>query len=259
MKLLKKYYIVFFIFLILLFVGLFAGYKLFIAKPTYIYVKIKVGQGFWWANTKDPSMWYINAINRGDISYDTLGNPEVEIINKRTYFWLGNYQNVQDDQYDTFLIVKMRVSENKRTGLYNFNRSVISVGTPIELQFPKANITGTVIAVSKNFPKENLIEKTVYLEKRDAYPWEYDAIKIHDSVSDGKNTIFKILDKSMTETPNLLSDPNKGYITIKARMKMKKVNNIYVLGEEKIIEPGRTFNLSLSTFVLDGFTISKIE
>lgn len=257
----KKYYIIISVICILLLIGIFAGYKIFIQKPTYIYIKIKVNQGLWWAITEKPPFWYMRAIQKGDTAYDFSGNSEAQILNKKAYLWS------KSDLYDIYLILKLKV--NKQAASYVYNRSVVSVGAPLEVQFPKETVSGTVIALSEYMFHEPLVEKTIYLEKRNAYPWEYDAVKIGDIVSDGNNAVFSVLDKSMIETTNLTTDAygnntantseTKGYIRIKAKAKLKKISNSYILGEEKIIIPGRSLDLSLSSFSLKDFVVSKIE
>lgn len=260
---LKAYYIIFSVLCILLLIGIIAGYKIFLQKPTYIYTKIKVGQPIWWAVSTKPSIWYMNAMNKGDISYDFLGRSEAEILDKNVYLWSGT------EEYDIYLTVKMKVNKNNPYEPFIFNRSVISVGSPIEIQFLKENIKGTIIAVSDHFFKDRFIEKFVYLEKRDAYPSEYAAINIGDFVTDGDQTVFSILNKDITETTNFTSNSygnsnintveNRGYITIKAKVKLKQIANKYVLGEEKIVEAGRILDLSLGNYVLKDFFVSKIE
>ena len=258
----KKYFIFISVLFIILFVGIVAGYKLFFQKPTYLYIKVKVGQPLWWAISANPSIWYMHAMNKGDTSYDFFGQSEAQIIDKKTYLWSAN------DQYDIYLTMKIKVTENKRTKSYSFNRSTISVGAPIEFQFPRENVKGTVIEMNENKFKEILVEKTIYLEKPNAYLWEYEAIKPR-GVSDGEKTVFTLLDKHIEETTQLTSDSignvmlnntkTQGKVILKAKVKVRESNGVYVLGEDKIIEPGRPFDISLGDYVLKDFTISKIE
>lgn len=258
--LLKKYSIVFSILFILFFVGLIVGYKLLLQKPNYIYAKIKVGQGLWWATTAKPSIWYMQAINKGDTAFDTLGRVRAKILDKRFYL------SSDKDEYDIYLTVKIQVSGNANTSMYSFNREVLSVGAPIEIQFPKENITGTVLAIQPIPFTDKLSEKTVYLSKRYAYPWEYNAIETNSILSDGQNDIVTILDKNMQETTYRGIDTygnnetdTRGYITLKTKMKLKRIGTAYILGEDKIVKPGRPLNLSLSSFTLREFIVSKIE
>lgn len=259
-SLVKKYYILIFILLILLFIGSIAGYRLFFQQQTYVYVKIKVSQGLWWAVTAKPSIWYVESIYKGDSSYDMFGNKKIEIVDKKIFL------SAEKNEYDIFLTLRMLVNGNKNTQTYTFNRDVLAVGTPLEIQFPKENITGTIIAVQNTPFTNHMIEKTVYLYKRYAYPWEYDAIHRGSSLFDGQKNIVTVLDKSMQETTSTTFDfygnstvENRAYITIKAKMKVKQVGTMYVLGEEILLQPGRIVNISLSDFALQNYIVGKIE
>ena len=75
----KRNYIVTVIVLCVLFVGVMSVYKLFIAKPTYVYVKVKVGQGLWWANTSRPNAWFVEAIKQAKVEVDLTGQPIAQI------------------------------------------------------------------------------------------------------------------------------------------------------------------------------------
>lgn len=257
----KNYFITFF-FAIILFVGFFAFYKIVFSKPTYVYAKVKIGQGLWWANTGKPSIWYLEAIKEGDLAKDILGSTQAKILEKRYYRWFGS------DSFDIYLKIVLKTNYNKRTGEYTFNRSTISVGSPIYIQFPRINLTGMITDLSPKPFRDEYVDRIVYITKRYAFPWEFEAIKIGDSVSDGKNKIFEVLDKSMIETSNLASDvygnsssatsEAKGYITVKVKFKLRNINNQWILGEDQIITPGHVLNISTPSFVFDNYSVSQI-
>src|SRR3989338_8348156 len=79
------------------FVVLVSAYKLFFVKPTFVYAKVKVGQGLWWASTQKPSLWFVKNIKKGDIQTDLLGEPTAEILSVRYY------PTVFPNQYDVYL------------------------------------------------------------------------------------------------------------------------------------------------------------
>src|SRR3989344_3679749 len=81
----KQNYFVTVIVLCVLFVGVVAVYKLFIAKPTYVYVKVKVGQGLWWANTQRPNTWFVEAIKQAKEEVDLTNRPVAKILGVRYY------------------------------------------------------------------------------------------------------------------------------------------------------------------------------
>lgn len=248
---------------IIIFVILVVIYKIIFSKQTYIYAKIKVGQGFWWASTAKPAVWYVDSIKEGDTAKDFLGRAEATVIEKRYYHFYTS------DSFDIYLTLKLKVSYNKNSNSYKFNRSDLTVSSPIDIQFPKTDITGTVIALSSQPPQEKLHDKILYLTKRNAYPWEFDAIHIGDNYFDGKDNILEIIDKSALGTQTLTSDsfgnatPNltehSKYITVKVKAKLKRSHGQWVLGEDQLIIPGKNFNLSTPDFVFDNYTVSKIE
>lgn len=245
------------------FVGLVAVVKITFTKTADVYVKIKLGQGMWWATTAKPPVWYVDSISVKDTGKDLLGKTQAVILEKRYFRWYLN------DQFDVYLTMKLSASYSKKKDEYTYDHSVISVGAPIEVQLTKSNITGTVMAISKTPFKDKYVEKIIYLTKRNAFPWEYDAIKVGDVYFDGKETIFSIMEKSEDETSNLIVDdygngsqgvtePRK-YITVKAWIKLKQVNGQLILGEEQVITPGKNFLLATQNYQYDNYVVSKIE
>ena len=245
------------------FVGVVSVYKLFLTKPTYVYAKVKVSQGLWWAATQKPSIWFLKAIKKGDAETDLVGKLVAEILSVRYYPWYGS------DQFDVYLTLKLKVSKNKKTGKYNFKRSTIGVASPIDLEFPSVQFSGTIIDLSEKPFKDAYIEKTITLTKKNAYPWEYDAIQIRDSYSDGGETVFTIFDKTATETRSLTEDAygnypvlnpeQKKYIIVKAKIKLRQVEDQLFFGPEQKIILGKTLNISTNNFTFNDYTISKVE
>lgn len=245
------------------FVGVVSVYKLFIVKPTYVYVKVKMGQGLWWASTQKPSMWFIQAIKQAKEEKDLAGKP-VATIEKVVYYpWYGG------SQYDVYVNLKLRVSKVGNAGKYNFNRSTIGVGAPIDFEFDAVQFSGTIIQLSTQPIKDTYVEKTVVLTKKGAYPWEYDAIQIGAAINNGETNIFNVADKQAVDTYSLAGDQlgnylasnseNRKYITVKITMRGRVENGQFVFGEEQIISAGRVISFSTPSFVFNDFTIAGIE
>lgn len=245
-----KNYLILLFFAIILFVGLISLKKIFYSKSIYVYAKIKVGQGLWWATTAKPSIWFVNSIKKGETQYDLIGNPLATILDVRYYpYW--QIIQLANNQFDIYLTVKLKVGGNKKTKTYIFNRATIGVGAPIDLEFPSTQITGTVIDLQNELPKNDYTEKTILLIKKEPAPWEYDSIKINDSYYDGTDTVFKILDKQVDEM-------NKNII-VRASIKVRQVNSQLIFGEEQLIKTGSKLNITTSNFTFDGFYIGKIN
>ncbi len=248
----------------ILFVGFISVFKLFFTKPTYVYARVKVGQGLWWASTQQLNIWFVKAIKPGEVERDLLGEPSAEIIDSRYYPWTSS-----TNQYIVYVTLKLKASVNKRTKEYSFNRSTIGVGSPIDLEFPTVQFSGTIVDLSQVPFADSYIEKTITLTKKSAYPWEYDAIKIGDSYFDGQDTVFQIIDKQAVDTASLTHDtfgnftaqtsvPQK-YITITAKIKVRDENGQLMFGEEQLLTPGKTLVVTTSNFSSQDYAIGSIK
>jgi len=244
------------------FVAVVSVSKLFFTKPTYVYAKVKVSQGLWWAATQKPSIWFLKAIKKGDAETDLVGKPVAEILSVRYYPWYGS------DQFDVYLTLKLKVSKNKKTGKYNFKRSTIGVASPIDLEFPSVQFSGTIIDINDRPFKDVYIEKTIYLVKKWAFPWEGEVNNVGETYFDGEELVFTILDKQVTEAQDVyntsgiyysVESERKKYITIKAKIKARVVNNQLFFGPEQKITLGKTLNISTNNFTFNDYTVSKVE
>ena len=254
-------FIIFFAVIILVcFVALI---KIIRKQPIYIYTKVKVGQGLWWTATNKPSIWYVKGIKKGEIERDLTGKPLAEIVDV-TY-----YPSRQENQYDTYLIVKIAVSGSQKTNKYSFKRSAIGVSSPIDFEFPSSPVTGTIIAISNQPFIDQSVEKIIYLTKKLAYPWEYDAIKVGDVYSNGQKQVLEIMDKTSSDTTIISSDlfgnsnasitDVRKYLVVKIRIKLKEVDRQLIYGEEQVINVGKIIYLTTENFAFSDFVIGKIE
>lgn len=245
------------------FVGLVSFYKLFISKPTFVYVRVKMGQGLWWASTQKPSLWFIKNIKKGDVQTGLTGKPIVKILSVRYY------PTYNSNQYDVYLTMKLQVSGNKKTGKYNFNRSSIGVGAPVDFEFPASQFSGTIVDMTSLPIKDKYIEKTVYLTKPYAYTWEYDGIKIGDKFFDGEENVIEILDKSAEET-SVSFLPNRSIISssltqirnnilIKIKIKGKIADDKFVFGNDQVVALGKYIYLSTDNFNFTDYIVAGMD
>jgi len=245
------------------FVGLVSFYKLFISKPTFVYVRVKMGQGLWWASTQKPSLWFVKNIKKGDVQTDLLGKPIAEILSVRYYpTYLAN-------QYDVYLTMKLQVSGNKKTGKYNFNRSSIGVGAPVDFEFPSSQFSGTIVDLTSLPIKDKYIDKVVYLSKPFAYVWEYDGIKIGDKFFDGEENVIEVLDKSAGETMSLSSSyksiidqsfsQTRRDVMVKVKIKGKIADDKFVFGNDQVVALGKYIYLSTDNFNFTDYIVAGVE
>lgn len=237
-----------------------------------VYVKIKVSQGLWWASTQKPGAWFADSIQKGDEEYGLLGTPQARILDVRFYeVYEARYYESRGNIY---LTTEILAGYNKRTKKYSFKRSNLVVGSPIEIETPKALISGTVLALSESPFEEKYVEKTITLFKNNAFPWEYDAINVGDKYFDGEDAVFVITNKYLSGTSysvtggvlgNITSE--SGYptyfsskkISVTAKIKVKETPGGLLYGEEKILKPGDIFPFTTQNFQFQDFYIQSIK
>jgi len=262
--------------LILMFVGVtiivatVLIYKFFNTKPTYIYAKVKVGQGLWWATTQKPDYWFIKSIKKGEKEVDLVGRPLAEIVN------YSYYPVLTEDSYprlDIFITVRLKTTFDSKNNHHIFKRDVVSVGSPIEFQFPSVNITGTVIDFGEKETKIEYVEKTVYLYNFNAYqkdfPYIYENIKVGEQYYNGREVILKVEDKELLKSVRLPSDiwgriyeqenDTIQHILVKAKIKLIQSGKQLIYAEERPIKVGVKAPFITESFSFEDFWIVRIE
>jgi len=263
MKYFHPHYLLYVFFALIFFVVAVSLYKTFFKKDKYIYAKVKVGQGLWWVSTPKPPIWFVKALKKGDVERDLVGKPVAQLLSVRYYPWISN-----TSQYDIYLTLKLKVSENKKTGQYSFNRSTIGIGSPIDLEFPNSQLSGTITQLQKDPFQIRPVFKTVTLEKKWAFPWEYEAIQAGDSYFDGEDKVFEIVDKKQENVYDVYSSIGNNYpiesdlrkhITLRAKIQLSQADNQLIFGEEQIIKPGKPITIATSNFIFQDYLIEAIE
>lgn len=260
----NKFYLFLIIIFCLVFVGTISIYKVFFIKNTYIYAKIKVGQGLWWASTAKPTSWYVSSLKKGLVEKNLFGQSIAEVLSA-TYYSTPNSTN----QYDVYLVLKLKVNGQDKAGKYNFNRSSISIASPIDLEFPKVQVSGTIIDVKQNLTPEKYVEKIITLTKKNALPWEFEAIKIGDKYYNGEENIFEIINKKEVDTISLSPDSFgnyttsntelRKYIIVTAKIKVKTQVNQFIFGEDRPVVPGKILEIQTPNIFLGDYIVGLVE
>lgn len=268
----RKNYLLSTIILIIVSVGLVAVMRTVLAKPTYVYVRVKLGQGYWWATTAGPNIWYSSSIKKGDIANDSLKRAIATVIEVRRYP-VSTINSFGGMQYDTYAILKLKSKYNKNTGLYSFNRNNISIGSPIEIQFPQADITGTVIEISKLPIKDKYVDKIIYLVNQSGYdkafPYRYDNLQIGDKYFDGEDIVLEILDKKLEKNIWSVANNLNGQIYERdiettqnivaiVKVKVRKTSDGYFYGIENKLLPNLYIPFATNNYFFEGFLARKI-
>jgi hypothetical protein len=261
-RFLRKNYFLSIFFLCIGFVGIVILWRFFTSKPHYVYAKVKVSQGLWWASTQKPSLWYAQAIKKGDVEGSLTGEPDAEIVEVHYYPWYAS------DQFDVYLTVKMDVAKNEKKGTYTFKRSPLAVSSPVDFEFSGAQVSGTVVGLSEEPFANDYQEKIITLTKKSAYPWEFDAIEIGATYFDGEENMFEVLSKNSEDSTNLTSDSRGNfpgfsesmkYITVRAKVKVKSVGGELLFGEEQVVKKGKSFNISTPGFTFEDYKVGEIK
>lgn len=260
-------------FIILTFLGIttltliFSTFKLFTSQSTDLYVKIKMSQGLWWSSTTKPSYWYTQAFKVGDQALDLLGKP-IATIENLTYYSAGKELN--PDQYNIYFDIKLSTKFSRKNNSYQYDRGQLAIGVPISIDFPQAQLTGTVIEITQNPLSTDLVEKNVILFKIKSSPWEFDSLIIGDKYFNGNENVFELTDKSLGNNYYYYLDPldkllyyelpspNIVNLTITAKIKFKELNGQYFFGEDQLAAPGNSLSIITPNFDYSNFTITKI-
>lgn len=262
----KKNYFLTAVICIMGFIFLVILVKFITSKDDTVYIKVKVSQGYWWASTLKPSYWLAESLQKGDSELDLSGKPIAEIVEVRRY--PVGYSSNGSDQYDVYLMVRLQAHLNKKTGVYSFKRSTISVGSPIDFEFGRVTLSGTIMELSKKPIHDTYIEKVVTLQKLEAEPWEFEAIQKGATYFDGEETVVEVIDVSKENSYAVYTNFGNNYpiflkppvnITATVRMKLIQKGNNLIFRNEIPLILGKEINMSLDTFIFDKFIISSIQ
>ena len=58
------------------FVGIISFYKLFVKKENFVYARVKMSQGLWWASTQRPPSWLAFSLRPGMVEKE-IGRAHV--------------------------------------------------------------------------------------------------------------------------------------------------------------------------------------
>lgn len=241
-------------FLIIAFVGIITILKVFYQRPVYVYAKVKVGQGSWWAVTAKPPVWIVNSLSKNQVVYDTVGRPNAQVIAIKKY-------PLSNNSFDMYLTLKLKVSYNKKTSSYTFNRSPLSIASPIELTFSNASITGTVIDIAAEPFQDQYVTKTVTLENREGFinnsPVISEDINPGDTYSDGTQIVMTVLSNESEISSQTIGSIRNRKIKLKVVLQ-KKSDGLYY-GEEYKIANNSTSVFATNNYFFSGFTVTSIE
>jgi len=239
------------------FVGVVSVYRLFVKKPHFVYAKVKISQGLWWASSQKPPVWFLNVLKKGDEERDFAGEATSRILNVRYYPYYAS------SQYDIYLDLKLKVSSELKSGNVNFARSPLAVGTAVDFTFPQTEFSATVIEISATPFTNKRVWKTVTLVKNNAQPWEAAALKVGDTYFDGTEKVLEILNVQTQNTLNpevypAYIDPLQ-IVTVTAKIKGQLRGADFLFGEEQIVRAGQPFIAATQSYYFADFKVAAIQ
>lgn len=232
-----------------------------------VYLTLKLSQGFWWTITAQPQKWYLNSIKPGTTQYNFLGQPTAKITKVEYY---PSSKNGRYVGYETFVHLKLNSKFNSKNKIYYFQRNKLLVGSPLEIEFPSLSLSGTIISLTPdNPPTPHYVTKKITLTKKFSYPWECQAIKVGDTMSDGNQTIFQVTHKSCSPTQAITPDVwgnitantllPLSYITIQAKIVVEQVNNQFIFAKEYPLTTNTTLPIITPNYNYSDAIVSSIE
>jgi hypothetical protein len=165
-------------------------YEIYFDKPQYVVVRIKGSPGNWWWVTPRPPDWLANSIKIGDKEYNAMNRPTADVIGLNVYDAGGTTK-------DVYVTARIEAKFNKRTQKYTYKGEPVQIGGPISLNLNRTFFPGMVVEIygDKN-PKVPYVDKIIKIRYFGKWPWEYDAFKIGDKMTDGQgDVIAEIIDK----------------------------------------------------------------
>jgi len=239
-------------------------YQVYVQKPTYVTVRIKGSPGNWWWVTPRPPDWLANAVKMGDKEYNAANKAIAEVKSVDIYDAGGSTK-------DIYVTASLDVRYNAQTKKYRYKGEPLEIGGPISLSLGSTFFPGMVVGIegADQEPKK-YTDIVVQIRYRDRWPYEYDAIKIGETITSGdKNIIAEIVSKerrpSEREVETLSGQVIKGFspvlddFYVKLKLRVTSVDDQHVYREEQYVKVGNQLWLLFPSYNISGAYITSIE
>jgi len=172
---------------------------------------------------------------------------------------------------DVYVTTKLDVRYNAQTKKYRYKGEPLEIGGPISLSLGSTFFPGMVVGIyGKGSEQKKYTDITVQVKYRDRWPYEFDAIKVNESIVDGdKNMIAQIVSKerspALREIETLSGHVVKGYspilddfyVTLKLRVETR--DDQFVYREEQYVKIGNQLWILFPHYNRSGAYITAIE
>ena len=209
-KLFKKISIFDILLTVLIVIAAFGAYSLLIRKPSYITIRVKIGDGV--------QAWYLNYLKKGLVQKDTLGRNSVEITNVF-------YYPKSPDSNVVYVDVKLQAVYSNSSKEYTFKGRPVEIGNYIRMNPGSVLIEGTITGIQgvedKRETKHFIVDTQTFgtdlaiPNTTGVYDYLAKSINVGDEVkdSDGK-VIIKVLNKTVTDAKRVVVDSaGRSYLT----------------------------------------------
>lgn len=143
--------------------------------------------------------WLSESIKIGDFDTSLLGGTHAEVIDKEIYELPNFGQTV-------YLTIKVNAVKD-RSGILLYRNKPLAVGSVIDLNLSKSQVSGLVTQVSNSLPKNDKTKLRVLIKGKAADDQVFDIIKVGDKAINNKGEIFaEVVDKKQLPSKSLVLD-----------------------------------------------------
>lgn len=251
---LKRLTIVDYLIVFALFLLLITSYKFFNPKEKWINITV----------TNDGLPYYLAySLKKGDFERAPSGKKIAEIQKITIYDMEGIARKI-------YINTKVLVTVNSKSGELEYKNKVITLNSPIELAFNSGTIRGQIVEFENLTTEQALETKILTLKLYHQWPWFAEKIKLGTGESDNKqNKIIEIISKEVkpdeittttdTGETRLTTDPGKVEITLKIKIKAKKIQNQLLIRERDRIFIGQQMSFNTEGARIENAFITDIE
>lgn len=175
----------------------FGFFFFFYRKAEHVNIRVKVtDQDVLYAKTQ-PTTWYANRFEVGDVEKDTLGRVISEIVGVERF-------NVTSNLKAVYLDLKVRATYDTRTKLYSARGKPLVFGTPVRFNFSTITFDGIVTEFpnseyQKNLRVENMkvvvLQRGIWPDRGSVEPTTIQSVKKGDKIYNSRGEILaEVLD-----------------------------------------------------------------
>lgn len=202
----------------------------------------------------------------GDIEKNPSGKKTAEITTLEVY----DTPTTPTSNKDVFLTINLLTQVNPRSGELEYKNKIIKVGLPVELNFNVGKVNGIISSLGDSRQKETTVTKILTLKLYDEWPWFAEGLKVGEGeVDENGQKIAEIIGKEshpaemtvVTENGDTLlrTNPRKVDITLKVKVKAKKIKDEFLFRKDTRLLVGESFAFNAGNSRIRGALVEKLE